>query len=200
MIALRPQAKGFEKRFAGIIAKAKRPRAVLAVAGREAGNRLKKHFREKDRNEPNKLAPGRRQHAWLAVSRGVQSPVVSDRQALVDVNSPIIAQKVFGGRIVAKRVKALTIPVSEEAYGRSAATMEQETGIELFVLKKKNDPNGRGGLLAAASGQGIKVHYLLTRSVDQDADPTALPPEPEFSEGILTRAAAELQRQLNSDN
>jgi hypothetical protein len=200
MIALRPQSADFEKRFRGIIAQAKNPRAILANAGREAGNQLKTHFRLKDRTGANTLAPDRRSHLWNKIAQSVQAPVVSGNAALVNINHPIIAQKVFGGPIIAKRVKALTIPVSPEAYGRSASTFEQETGLQLFVLKKKDAAGGRGGVLAAAEGQGIKVHYILTPRVNQKADPTALPPEPNFSESILRRAAAVLQRQLNGAN
>jgi hypothetical protein len=196
MIALASRSADFQKRFGDIVAKSKNPRSILAAAGREGGNQLKKHFREKDRTEGNTLAPDRRSHLWNKIAQSVQAPVISDRAATIDVTHPIIPQKVFGGPIIAKRAKALTIPISGEAYGRSTATFEQETGLQLFVLKKKNDPNGRGGLLAAAEGQGIKVHYLLTPRVDQEADPTALPEPTEFAGRILARAMTVLVRQI----
>lgn len=197
MIRIAVSSASFTTRFQSILGMARRPQAILMAAGREAGNQLRKHFVTKDRAGANTLAPDRRSHLWLKIRQSVQAPQPAGAAAVsIAINHPIIAQKVFGGPIVAKRVKNLAIPRSEEAYGRSPATLERETGLKLFVLKKKAAGGGRGGLLVSeAEGQGIKVHYLLTPRVDQDADATALPAEPAFSQSILQRAAAVLQRQ-----
>ena len=197
MIAIRPDASDFKVRFGNIVASCRRPRAILAAAGREGGNLLKKHFREKDQTNINSLAPERRAHYWLGVSRAVQAPVVEgDTAVSITIADPTIAQKVFGGPIVAKRVQNLAIPESPEAYGRSPAVFEAETGLKLFVLK--TGPGGHANIiLAAAVGQGIQVEYLLTHSVDQKADPTALPEEKQFAESILAKAL-EVQQRINN--
>ena len=199
MIAIRPDASDFKVRFGNIVASCRRPRAILAAAGREGGNLLKKHFREKDQTNINSLAPERRAHYWLGVSRAVQAPVVEgDTAVSITIADPTIAQKVFGGTIVAKRVQNLAIPESPEAYGRSPAVFERETGLKLFVLHVGGTKsNGQENIiLAAAVGQGIQVEYLLTHSVDQKADPDALPEEKQFAESILAKAL-EVQERIN---
>jgi hypothetical protein len=194
MIGIQMDRTDFRSKFASMLDLAKNPRALLAVAGRELANRLKDHFRRKDVEEPNKLSP-RRQHFWLAVSRSVQSPVVDGaRTVSVTVNDPRFAQKVFGGKITAKRAKALTVPVTEKAYGRTTATFEKETGLKLFLLGRKD--HGRGGVLAAKIGDQIEVEYVLTKSVTQQADPTALPPESDLEKAILDRVQGVVDRQL----
>lgn len=196
MIAIRPDAADFKVRFSNIVVSCRRPRAILVAAGREGGNLLKKHFREKDQTNINSLAPERRAHYWLGVARAVQSPVVEgDTAVSVTIADPTIAQKVFGGTIVAKRVQNLAIPESPEAYDRTPAVFEAETGLKLFVLK--TGPGGHANIiLAAARGQGIEVEYLLTHSVDQKADPTALPEEKPFADAILAKAL-EVQERIN---
>ena len=199
MIALRPDASDFKVRFGNVIASCRRPRAVLMASGREAGNLLKKHFREKDQTNVNQLAPDRRAHYWLGVSRAVQVPVVEgDTAVSITIADPTLAQKVFGGTIVAKRARDLTIPIAPDAYGRTTAVFEAETGLKLFVLHAGGTAsNGKENiLLAAARGQGIEVEYLLTPSVDQKADPTALPEEKQFADSILAKAL-EVQEHIN---
>ena len=200
MIAIRPDASDFKVRFSNIVVSCRRPRAILAAAGREGGNLLKKHFREKDQTNINSLAPDRRAHYWLGIARAVQAPVLEgDTAVTITIADPTIAQKVFGGTIVAKRVKNLSIPESPEAYDRTPAVFEQETGLKLFVLHVGGTAsNGRENiLLAAARGQGIEVEYLLTPSVDQKADSTALPDEKEFTDSILAKAL-EVQERINN--
>lgn len=173
---------------------ARNPRAILLVAGREVRNRLVGHFRDKDRNEPNKLG-GKRTHFYLAVSRSVQSPVSPNpTTVVVSINHPAILQKVRGGTITAKRANRLTIPISPEAHGRTADTLKHEKGILLFVLGKDD---GQNGVLAELSPtRGIVAHYLLRRSVDQAPDPTALPNLGMLAEAAADRAEAALRRQV----
>jgi len=197
MIRVQYSRAGFTKEFNRMLAQTENPTGMLLAAGREAGNQLVKHFRQKDANEPNRLSP-RREHFWLQVSRTVSAPRQTGYNAVsVNVSDPRIAQKVFGGRIVAKKAKELTIPESEQAYGRTAATFEQETGLRLFLVKvggtKGN--NFENAVLAAKVGGGLEVEYLLTKSVDQAADPTALPAEGVMEEAILTRCEKVLKRE-----
>jgi hypothetical protein len=164
--------------------------------GREAGNLLKRHFRDKDRSAVNKLAPGRRQHLWLEISRGVSAPFNSGFNTVsVSVNHPAIAQKVFGGPIVAKRVRNLAIPQSEEAYARTPATFEHETGRKLILLKGKSNL-----MLASRIGSaGLQIEYILTPRVDQDPDPTALPDRDKFIAALVIRGQKIVDRQSASD-
>jgi len=112
----------------------------------------------------------------------------------IRINHPAIAQKVFGGEIRAKRGHDLAIPVNPDAYGRSPAIFEQETGLKLILLKQ-----GSNLLLAAkaAATPFLVTEYLLTPSVHQEKDPTALPTDKEFTDAMLTRAETELERITN---
>lgn len=196
MISIAVNRGGFTAEFNRVLRQAQNPVAVLMAAGRELSNQLRAHFRSKEQSDPNKLSP-RRSHFWLQIMRSVNAPVqTGDNQVSVTISDPRIAQKVFGGTIVAKRAGALTIPVEEQAYGRTAATFEAETGLKLFLIKKKDDAGGRGGVLAVKAGSsGIQVEYVLAKSVDQAPDPTALPDESALETAILDRAQKVADRQ-----
>ncbi|MHB8520721.1 MAG: hypothetical protein ACYDH9_08175 [Limisphaerales bacterium] len=177
-----------------------RPRALMAAVGRRGAMELKKYFRGKD-DTPNQLG-GQRQHFWLQVSQSVQAPVLQDdgTTVVISVNHPAIAQKVFGGTITAKRVKNLAIPVDPEAYGRAPAVFEAETGLQLVFIKS----SGKALLATRAAAGGLQVRYLLTPSVDQSPDPTALPDMSDgsaFAEALIETGQAALDtetRRLNS--
>lgn len=176
------------------------PRAMLMVVGRELGNQLKSHFQKKDVTDVNKLNPSRREHFWLQVGNSVQLPVEEGNTTIsVTISDPRFAQKLFGGRIIAKNARALTIPVSPDAYGRTAKTFEAETGLKLFIIKigGTKTSNFENAVLAAhENGQkGFTVEYLLTPAVDQQADPTALPPMDVLQESLLARADSFLKNE-----
>ena len=197
MIAITVQSAAALTRIEKALAATRNPRGMLLTAGREVGNRLRGHFREKQQREPNRLG-GKRTNFWLQVMRGVQSPVTRGTHGVtVSINHPAIAQKVYGGRIVPKRAKALTIPVSREAYGRTASTLEHEKGILLFVLGKP-DGQKQGVLAELSRTRGIVVHYVLMKSVNQEADATALPSLIFLAMGAAERAEAVLARELQS--
>lgn len=195
MIRLAPNDAVFKRDLGNLISRAKNPRALLMNVGREGSNILKRHFRQKDKNEANKLNPGRRQHLWLQISRGVQNPVQRSLASVsISINHPVIAQKVFGGPIVAKRVRNLAIPVSPDAAGRTPATFEHETGRKLFVLQS----TGKLLLASRVSESGTaQVEFILKRRVLQRPDPTALPDEKSFSDALIARAEKVLERELN---
>ena len=187
MITIVFQRAGFTRDFSQVVGKVKNPSELLAAAGRELGNQLKKWFRAKDISEPNQLSE-RRSHFWLAVARTVSAPeMITDNSVAVTINHPAFAQKVFGGIIRAKAAGALTIPVEERAYGRTAATFERETGLKLFLIR-----TGKGAfqnaVLAVKAGKGLIVEYVLKKSVFQQRDPNALPVASQLEAAILARA------------
>jgi hypothetical protein len=146
------------------------------------------HFRGKDKS-PNKLG-GNRTHFWLEVGRSVNEPeLLGDGSGVqVAVSHPVFAHKVKGGQISAKRAKALTIPLTPEAYGRRASVFERETGMKLFLLP---DKDAHKAFLATEDSSGaVKRQYLLTPSVDQQADPTAMPDESRLREAVVARAVS----------
>ncbi len=195
MISITVHSADLQARLQRVLDRTERPAGMLRIVGREVGNRLRVHYREKQKT-PNRLG-GKRTNFWLQVGRSVQQPQLRGATTVVvSINHPAIAQKVRGGRIVAKRARFLTIPVSPEAYGRTAETLAHEKGILLFVLGK---PDGQKGVLAELSTtRGIVVHYLLRRSVNQAPDPTALPPLAALETAAVERAEAALAREIAS--
>lgn len=195
MIGVVISSNGFQVKMRQILGQAKNPRAVMAAAGREGATELRRHFRNKERTEPNKLG-GKREHFWRQVMQSVSAPVVtsSGHTVTISVTDPRFAQKVFGGTITAKRSRALTIPVVPEAYGRSASVFEHETGVKLFVIGR----DFGAGMLAAQIGGAVKVVYLLRKSVHQDADPNALPPQDQLEAAVTRRAQLTLDRQIQN--
>lgn len=205
MIAITINARSLMQAFRKLNSLADDKSGLLMVMGREARNQLVRHYRDKDRSEPNKLG-GRRTHYWLQVARSVQAPAGrGPDKVVVAINEPTIRQKIYGGKLTpgksisrktGKPTKALTIPVSQEAYGRTASTLEYEEGIHLFLV-----PRDFGtGLLAAAMKDGsIKVHYVLKKTVQQKPDPTALPDMESgspFAMAIRARAEGYVRRKL----
>lgn len=195
MITLRVGAEQFRAELSAMAARLRQPTGLMRVLGREAGNQLKSHFRLKQQREPNRLG-GKRTNFWRAVASSVQSPTISGdgTEATVAVSHPAIAQKVFGGRIRAKRARTLTIPVSPEAYGRTASTFEAETGLKLFLVQV-GIGNFKSAVLASQrDGGGMQIEYVLKREVTQDPDPTALPPEAALAGALLRRAQLHVDR------
>lgn len=196
MITIKINDRDASAKLERIALQAKNPRALLAEVGRRAGNELKRHFRMRDR-EPNKLG-GARTHFWIGVSRSVSAPVPVGSFGVsgvrIDITHPGFAQKVFGGRIVPKRAKALTIPVHPAAHGRRASVLENE-GIKLFLIK--TGPS-KLGVLAAKNpegGKGFTVYYVLSRGVDQKADPQAMPAEGALASAVRDQAEKHMARQ-----
>lgn len=194
MIAINIHDGEASARLERIALQAKNPRALLAEVGRRAGNELKKHFRLRDR-DPNKLG-GARTHFWIGVSRSVSAPVPMGSFGVsgvrIDITHPGFAQKVFGGRIVPKRARALTIPVHPAAHGRRASVLANE-GVKLFVLK--TGPSKLGVLAAKQPDGGMEVYYVLSRGVDQEADPQAMPAEGALAEAVRDQAEKHIERQ-----
>jgi hypothetical protein len=193
MITVKVDSSNARVYLANILAQARRPAGILQTSGRAVAKLLKKWYLQRDREQPNRLG-GPRTHFWLEVSRSVQAPVVAGdgTSVTVTISHPIIAQKVFGGTIRAKRASLLTIPQTPEAYGRTAATFERETGLKLIFLKQ----NDHAILASRAQGQGLTVQYVLVPSVHQEPDPNALPPEQQMEQEALTAADKALERQL----
>jgi hypothetical protein len=205
VIALQFANAAFTRKFGYIISQSENPVAILMGAGREVGNLLKTHFRAKDKSSANKLSE-RRSHFWLQVARAVSNPEQTGYNAItVTITDPRFAQRLFGGTIHAKNAGALTIPVEERAYGRTAAVFERETGLKLFLVKTGgSDANSfENAVLAVKENENSKaftVEYLLTPSVSQEADPDALPQKAVLENAVIRRAQRVLDRQIADNN
>jgi len=135
-------------------------------------NLLQRHYRKKGLEEPNRLG-GRRTNFWADIARSVQGPLLRLQDWVVSITDPRIWQKIKGGKITAKRVQALTIPIHKDAHGVRAAVLQAEKGIRLFKIKTKSGD----AVLAGEQNGVVTAYYLLKKSVDQDPWPGSIPEE-----------------------
>jgi len=157
-------------------------RRLMAAAGKEMERALRNHFHERD-NEPNARGWPKK-HFWRKeVSANTALTEVAERRAVVSISSPAFAHKVTGGTITPKRGKALSIPLTSEAYLAGSASL----------FPRKLHPQGR----SLADEQGV-AQYALVRSVSHDPDPRAWPERETLENAILIRAQAFLARVLRT--
>lgn len=193
MIEIVVNDKKTTERLGRISAQVSNPSALLKVLGRRGGNELRSWFTKRNA-EPNKMNAPKR-NFWSMVAGSVNAGRIEVGRVRISVANPYFAQKVFGGPIIPKNAKNLTIPVDPLSRGRTVSVFEYETGIKLFLLKKKG--GGLTKLLAGLSAsKSLKVFYVLSKGVDQDPDPYALPPRAQFRAAIVEQAQQELARQI----
>jgi hypothetical protein len=163
---------------------------TLMVMGRAVATLLRKHFTELDKENPNKHG-GERTHFWGKARRSVQQPeLLSGDSAKVSITAIGVAQRYYGGDIVPRTAKALTIPVHPAAYGHRAREFDDldyipsKSGKALAILARPNP--------ASAHGIG-EVYYVLVRRVHQMADPNVLPPESKIDRTALEAGEAYLK-------
>ena len=94
--------------------------------------------------------------------------------------------KLYGGTITPKRAKALSIPLTGEAYKAGSASLFPRP---LHLVKRK----GKAPLLMDEFGA---VQYILLKSVTHQPDPNALPDWRRVEAAILQRARGLLARVL----
>ena len=182
--------------LAAMVAKLKPGGGMASVLGRAAANVLKEHFRQRN-TIPNRLG-GARTNFWAGVAAGVQNPTTEGRSVVVEVSHPAIAQKVFGGTIVPRKVKNLAIPVSARSHGRSPRTFallawlprkagahRDTTGYLVEGEKRTRTRGPRKGTEAVRPKPGGALLYVLRKQVDQAKDPLALPSASQFLAPML---------------
>lgn len=149
--------------------------SVARVAGRSLRNNVRSHLFAKNNTSPNRLG-GVRTNFYASAARGVQNPSVSGNTATVSVNKVGIRLRYYGGTIVPRTAKLLTIPADASAHGRRAR--------EFSDLKAIFFRGGRAvGALVTEAGQ---VMFWLARSATQKADPSVLPTEAAMLTEITT--------------
>jgi hypothetical protein len=187
--------EGLRRVLRDALARTSNPRGLLMEVGRRGANDVRAHLRKRNL-KGNKLG-GRRTNYWRRVADSVQAPEMKGSDAVVvSITDGTFAQKVFGGRIVPKNARALTVPVDARAHGRTVRVFEQETGIKLFKLRKRG--GGLSNLLAGEDNAGIRVFYKLLGAVNQDKDAAALPPDHEFEAALGEQAELHLRRQIRN--
>lgn len=110
--------------------------------------------------------------------------------AVIENGARYYHHKVHGGTIKPKNGKLLTIPLVQEAKGRTAAVYQRDTGHKLFFVKGKRalferietiTSGARGrrsqGGATRIKQSGLRAIYALVTSVTQGPWKGALPPE-----------------------
>ena len=222
MILLELNDQSFRKDMGALVERVKKPGALLLVCGRQLTIELKKHFRQRDATNPNKLG-GQRVHFWNQVASSVQAPfsgfdskgqprfgaetdptVESDTRVTVSISHPAMAQKYYGGTITAKRTQFLTIPLTAEAYGHTAKDFPGafllKTAKGAFIVKYGDTVTRVGKISTAKLGKfriraSLNFLFKLVRSVNQAADPDALPAQSFLEAAVLARG----QQYLNNE-
>jgi hypothetical protein len=191
-----------------------------AVASAYAGL-LVDHFRAKN-SVPNKMgAP--KTNFWNQVAAATQVAEVTEAGATVAVAEQRFRVHLYGGTIVPKKARMLTIPLIPAARGLMARSYEQKFGVRLFSIPGRRAlfertataptemafrpiagrmrGTGRGGsrtvtetIIKARSG--LRPVYALCPSVTIGADPSALPPPAKTAAILTEEARSYLTREL----
>ncbi len=191
MIAIELNSDSTMASLREVLGRVRKPEQMLKAIAKRAEEELKGHFRNRDANSPNKLG-GQRKHFWQAVADSVTGEVDEAGSTVrLGIAHPHFAQKLYGGVIRAKSARVLTIPVTAEAYGKTTKEFETATGLRLFLIK----PHGTALLATRLQGaQEIQVQYVLKASVNQAADPEALPDMERLGEVVVEAASEEFEK------
>ena len=137
---------------------------------------------------------------WKELARSLQVRQVTEDSIEVGTDYRGAMLKQFGGRITPDKAKALTIPVSDEAKGKTAYDFER-TGKDLFVVSVKTGDPGTLGVLGydkSTRKKGVYAFqplFVLRTSAYQEPDPWFPMPN-----RILAIADAEAKRQEQKEN
>lgn len=179
-IAISINVRDTGTRVARALGVALRPERIAPVVGRSAHNTIRTHLFGKNQTSPNALG-GRRTNYYAQAARATQFQIVGD-SAVVSINQVGIAQRFFGGKIVPRTSKYLTIPVHPAAHGKRAREFDLELvfgpGGQPVALATKatsgSTVDGRGRIRKSAVRTG-EIMFRLVKSVTQQPDPTVLP-------------------------
>jgi len=174
------------------IASLEKARPLMAAAGKRVVNEMRKHFRTRQGQGNKQGWPDR--NFWYgattaSVSQNTSLADFSDTHASVVIADVRFAHKVKGGEIKPKRGKYLALPVRLEAYVAGSPREGNITG--LFFVRAL----GRA-YLAKRDGKKLSVYYRLVKSVNQPADPDAMPAQGVLESAIDDEANKYIQRLL----
>lgn len=192
-------------RLLALRAQARRPRAVMAAAGKAVERELRAHFTRLDRKGNAKGWP--RSHFWARTVRAATAFTgATDTSAEVQIASPEFAQRLYGGTLRAKRTRFLAIPLTARAKaagspreggwrGAPLIFLRTSSGRALLIESAYTALAFRRGRVAGGRAMGGEAQYLLVRSVRQRPDPDALPASGVLERVVEAEAARALSRQ-----
>lgn len=157
---------------------------VRQVIGRAAVNETRQYYFDHAPNKRGWPTTG----FWAQCARGTNFEVVPEGVVL-SVHQVGINQRLYGGTIRPVNAKALTIPISPDAYGKRAGEIPG-----LFLLRTQK------GAYLVTHGDGSKedstLHFMyrLASSVTQKADSTAIPPKEKLEAAVMKAVSSYLAR------
>lgn len=173
-----------------------RRKSLMNRLGKAGERALKEHFLIRDSQTPNKKG-WPQAHFWNRIKDRTNLAYVTEESAGVAISDPAINQKIYGGKIKAKRGGNLALPAQAAAYAagspREGATpalkfmfaYDTETqhwrpalfAVETGSKQVKDRRKGHEGEMRTAPDpkQPSGIWYWLVKSVTQVADPLALP-------------------------
>jgi hypothetical protein len=144
----------------------------LKVSGQRTAKQARQNARAKG---------GRR--FWRGMAASIRLAAVSPTSVSVHTNHVAAAQKEFGGPIVAKNARALTIPIADEAKGKRASEFEQG-GRDLFVIP--SDAAGSLGILGYSTGDDdFHALFALRKRTRPQAPNPVWPPNWQVADFML---------------
>jgi hypothetical protein len=150
-----------------------RPETANKVIARSGQNFVRKHFTYLNSTRANRLG-GKRTNFYTQAARGTTA--VSDAQgATISVNQVGIRQRIFGGTILPKNGKWLTIPARAEAHGRRAREFQDLK----FAYAEDERGKARPALVRDSKDKNFwgeeDVFFWLVPKVVQKPDPSVMP-------------------------
>jgi hypothetical protein len=177
------------------------PRGLNRVLAERWLDLMKGHFRDKNAT-PNALG-GPRTNFWNGVASDTGVTDVTETGATITVANQPFRLHLYGGTVVPKKAKALTIPLVPEAHGLMARTYQQKFGRKLFTiggpgkvpfLFERTDGGVPG--TKGASRNSIRPVYRLAKRAMIKRDPKALP-DVDVVRAALTEEAVDFVERQN---
>lgn len=175
------------------------PSVLSEVTGSAVAVETRAHLRTLNRERPNQLG-GRRTNFYGNASELTSYSVEGDT-AIVSIAARGIRQRFYGGTIVPKRAKYLTIPVHPDAHGRTASQFKglvvvfgkggQPVGLARSVTARRS--RGFVGPMPASAGELL---FVFKKSITQAPDPTVLPPPDRTYGAAISRLNEHVDRLL----
>jgi hypothetical protein len=163
------------------VMEAMEPRNLNAVGMRAAVNITRAYLFQINSERANKLG-GARTNFYAQAARGTQGELRPEG-FVIGINQVGMGQRYHGGTITARNAKYLTIPVTAQAYGKRAREFQ-----DLEFIRGKD---GKAVLVKKGTGE---VFYSLVPSVHQKPDPSVLPSEERYREGVAGAVEVYLDR------
>jgi hypothetical protein len=169
------------------------------------GPRLRELTRAKLASNPSNRRGWPSTGFWEDAARATTWVDNGDGSITIAINKIGVRQRYYGGVITPKNAKALTIPLTEEAYGKTAADFDNlilvKTPKGAYLAQSSYEsrgPSTRSARSGHARGNAIKRQRLtflfkLVGSVNQAANPDIIPTPAgyvESAKGALGEAVA----------